>query len=172
MERACPNRRRLLVLGLSLAMGLGCAHTTVEGEADAEPVSAVEEGAAAPLSSGSPESPPAWDPPRPDAYEQCRIEGEQPAEACRDQWSYFFLRVLNQHHLSIPASLSFNPAVNRVLANEDGFSGLLRPGTYRVTIESPGYEPTDVTFEVGADEKALLDIELMELRAETPEERE
>ena len=43
---------------------------------------------------------------------------------------------------------------------EDGYSGVLRPGPYELRVEAPGFKPATVTFEVLAEEKALVEVEL------------
>ena len=151
-------RRTLLLL---ITASFGCAHADRQDDSPSLPATD-ESRVTHPVPSEAPPAPPpkSWEPHSPDAFEECRIEGETPERQCREQWGHFFLRVLNQHRMSIPAYLSFSPAVNRVHATEDGFSGLVRPGRYKLTIESPGYARTTLTFEVGVDEKALLEVEL------------
>jgi hypothetical protein len=103
-----------------------------------------------------------------DSRDGCPLDpGETNGVECPQKWGYFFLRVIDgQQRLPVKATLAFQPSVNKMVAAEDGYSGVLRPGTYLLRVEAPGYKSADVTFEVVAEEKALVEVELEHTLAE------
>jgi hypothetical protein len=96
-----------------------------------------------------------------DTEDSCPLEaGEQEGEGCPTRYGYFFLRVLNTDSAPVAATLAFQPVINRIVMQDDGYGGMLRPGIYHLRVEAEGYAPAEMMFEVQADQKALIELRM------------
>lgn len=135
----------------------GCAH---EPERRAAPATARAAAAPVPATEATTFQPDADGDGLADAVDPCPLE---PAAAggCPTQFGYFFLRVIDGNTLKpVDAVLAFEPVVNRIVTADDGFSGTLAPGRYRLRAEAPGYASAELEFVVEADHKSVVELRL------------
>ncbi len=96
----------------------------------------------------------------PGMQDRCALLAAKTESGCPAEWAYVFIRVIDARQSSVRAALAIEPAVHRLTILDDGYAGMLAPGTYRIRVEAEGFKPRTAKFTVAVDEKALLELQL------------